>query len=309
MSTHSDKSQPSTPKSEIKTSDGIVEVYADNFVKEIKHLSSLLEKYNYVGMDTEFPGTVYNLANFTNDFYYKTIKINVDSLKLIQLGVTLTNAKGEKPQDIHTWQFNLKFNYKKDSYSSSSFSLLCNCGVDFDKLEKEGIPYDLFAEYFTTSGLVLNDDLTWIAYHGSYDFAYLLRILTNYPLPETETEFTEQLALYFPNHYDVKVLAKGNEFLQGGLNRLAHYLDVFRKGSMHQAGSDSIITVEVFLKMVEHNYLEKDQLKEGKNVIFGIGLGADDNETITYTKIGNMMGYELMNSNGYFSYPLVMQTN
>ena len=37
---------------------GIIEVYSDNFKQEIKNMSSLLEEYNYIGMDTEFPGTV-----------------------------------------------------------------------------------------------------------------------------------------------------------------------------------------------------------------------------------------------------------
>ena len=50
-------------------------------------------------MDTEFPGTVYYLNNISNDFYYKTLKVNVDSTKLIQLGLTLTNKNGEFPKN------------------------------------------------------------------------------------------------------------------------------------------------------------------------------------------------------------------
>lgn len=290
--------------------DGIVEVFADNFITEIKRLSSFLDTYNFVGMDTEFPGTVYSIKTFTSDFYYQTVKINADHLKLIQVGITLSNSKGEKPQGIHTWQFNLKFDYEKDSSSSSSISLLWSCGIDFDKFKKDGIPYDLFGEYLISSGLVLNDNLTWICYHGSYDFAYLLRVLTNMPLPESEDAFTEELRLYFPNHYDIKIVSKGNEELQGGLNRLSQYLDVYRKGMAHQAGSDSILTIDVYVKIVNENYVEEDMLSESRNVIFGIGLGSDDNETMNYTKIGNMMCYEFMNNSGnYFPYPIVMQTN
>ena len=33
----------------------IKEVYADNFILEIKNISKLLSQYPYVGMDTEFP--------------------------------------------------------------------------------------------------------------------------------------------------------------------------------------------------------------------------------------------------------------
>ena len=44
--------------------------------------------------------------------------------KLIQLGITPTNAKGEKPSNTATWQFNLKFDYENDEHSTESISLL-----------------------------------------------------------------------------------------------------------------------------------------------------------------------------------------
>ena len=63
-----------------------------------------------IGIDTEFLGTVYNLNNISNDFYYKTMKVNLDSTKLIQLGLALTNKNGEflKKYPYHTWQFNFQ---------------------------------------------------------------------------------------------------------------------------------------------------------------------------------------------------------
>ncbi len=97
--------------------------------------------------------------------------------------------------------------------------------------------------------------------------------------------------MFFPNHYDIRILTKGNDYLQGGLNRLAAYLDVLRKGTTHQAGSDSILTIDVFFKLIENEYIDTDYLTEDKNIIYGIDLGSDDNETINYTKIGNFTGY------------------
>ncbi len=41
---------------------------------------------------------------------YKNIKMNVDNLKMIQIGITLSNEAGEFPEGISTWQFNFKFN-------------------------------------------------------------------------------------------------------------------------------------------------------------------------------------------------------
>lgn len=43
------------------------------------------------------------------DINYKNIKLNVDNLKVIQVGITLANEYGDFPEDISTWQFNFKF--------------------------------------------------------------------------------------------------------------------------------------------------------------------------------------------------------
>ena len=51
------------------------------------------------------------------------------------------------------------------------------------------------------------------------------------------------LGAFFPNHYDIKILVKEKYNLQGSLNKLAWYLGVIREGKMHQAGSDSLVTI------------------------------------------------------------------
>ncbi len=43
---------------------------------------------------------------------YRNIKQNVDNLKMIQIGITLSNENGEMPEETSTWQFNLKFDLK-----------------------------------------------------------------------------------------------------------------------------------------------------------------------------------------------------
>lgn len=41
------------------------------------------------------------------DFEYQMVKVNVDNLKVIQIGITLSDAFGNLPKGISTWQFNL----------------------------------------------------------------------------------------------------------------------------------------------------------------------------------------------------------
>ena len=267
-----------------KFEEKIIDVYQDNFIKEIKRIGKYLKQYPYIGMDTEFPGIVYPCTSTNSDFYYQYIKTNVDKLKLIQLGITLTNAKGEKPPNTTTWQFNLKFDYENDAHSTDSISLLYNCGINFNKLKKEGISHRLFAEYLTISGMVLNENIVWISFNGFSDFAYLLRLLTGDILPDNTNEFLELLKIYFPNAYDIKYLIKENDLYKGGLVKISKELNIERKGEVHQAGSDSLVTSEVFFKLIENNSISKNDINFGKNIMYGIGDGADDSETFTYTK-------------------------
>ena len=302
------------PKGSDNISDktGIIEVYNDNFIKELKILSGLVENYNYIGMDTEFPGTVYSIKNMCDDFYYKSLKTNVDNLKLIQLGITIMNEKGEYPKEYpyHTWQFNLEFDKNIEKFHPSSINLLKQSGIDFEKLKNKGINHNLFAQYLVISNLVLNPDIKWVSFQGSYDFGYLLKLLLGTELPI--------------NYYDIRMLVKGYQNMQGGLNRLAEQLNVQRLGMIHQAGSDSMLTLDVYFKLIQGGYIDKNKLKDLKNVLHGIGAGRDNDETINYTQIANS-NYQNNNNNNmmnvnmtpintnywnvnmnYFNYPIMI---
>ena len=267
----------------------IKEVYEENFIEEIKKISALLEEdFTFIGMDTEFPGTVFSPKAYSKkNFYYETLRLNINSLKLIQLGITLRNKKGEYPTKYpyYTWQFNFKFDIQKDNFSSKSIKLLKNAGINFEKLKKNGIDYKMFASYLITSGLVLNSDIHWICFQGSYDFGYLLKLLINKSLPENENEFIELLNLYFPHYYDIRMLSKDKCCLQGSLNKLAQRLIIDRgEGDAHQAGSDSYITIRIFYKLIKCGIINKDLLKKNKNILYGIGLGEDNDMFIKYMK-------------------------
>lgn len=71
------------------------------------------DKRLFLFQDTEFPGVVVRpIGEFRSsiDYQYQLLRCNVDLLKIIQLGLTFTNEKGEYPSGINTWQFNFKFN-------------------------------------------------------------------------------------------------------------------------------------------------------------------------------------------------------
>jgi CCR4-NOT transcription complex subunit 7/8 len=141
-------------------------------------------------------------------------------------------------------------------------------GIDFKLFFERGIEIDYFGEFFTTSGLVLNDKVKWITFHGSYDFAYLLRVLSNQYIPDDEAPFNDLLSLYFPCFYDVRHMIRNATWLKGSLSRISNDLDIRRIGNTHQAGSDSLVTSKVFFKLVQH-FNEHIDLMTDKNKLFG----------------------------------------
>ena len=225
-------------------------------------------------MDTEFPGVVARpIGEFksSSDYQYQLLRCNVDLLKIIQLGVTFMDDKGNLPEGITTWQFNFKFNLTEDMYAEDSVDLLLNSGIQFEKHEQEGIDPMHFAEMMLVSGLVLMDNVKWLSFHSGYDFGYLINLLTSQNLPKSEGEFFELLKTYFPNVYDVKYLMKSCKNLKGGLQEVANELEVRRIGPQHQAGSDALLTGQTFFRMKEMFF--EDDIDDSKYCghLFGLG--------------------------------------
>ena len=236
-------------------------------------ISNVLEKYSHVAMDTEFPGVVARpVGGFRNssDYQYQTLRCNVDLLKIIQLGLAFADEDGNLAPDCPCWQFNFKFSLQEDMYAQDSIDLLTQSGIDFEQFERDGIDVLHFGELLIGSGLVLNDNVTWISFHSSFDFGYLIKVLTCSNLPDSESEFFELMQLYFPRLWDMKYLLTDRFY--GGLSKLAEAYDVKRYGKMHQAGSDSLLTLEVFFRVrasTFQGHVQKDMM----NILYGLGTG------------------------------------
>ena len=197
-------------------------------------------------------------------------------LKLIQLGLTFTDAQGRLPRvggELAVWQVNFReFRLGDDMYAQDSIDLLKTSGIDFGRMEDRGCDVHRFGELLMTSGVVLSDEVHWVTFHSGYDFGYLLKLLTCAPLPPTEAGFFELLNLYFPALYDIKYLMKFCGSLHGGLNKLAETLEVERIGPQHQAGSDSLLTAATFLKLAA-TFFNNDKGRGGERMGGGKGGG------------------------------------
>ena len=251
-------------------------------------------------MDTEFPGIVYNyvIDMKTHDSGYRILKMNVDNLKLIQVGLSLSNKNGEKPPNCDTWQFNLNFDVTKEKSHPDSISLLKDAGIDFDKLIEQGMDPLIFSDLLMTSGLVINPDVYWITFHGAYDFSYLLKVLINDSLPPTSEQFMNYLKHIFPNIYDIKTMINEiDQWKNYSLSKLGFDLNIKRYGHSHQAGSDSLLTLELFFKIKETSFKAGIPSKH-TNKIFGLtneGTFAHAN----YNNNQDVMMQNYINFNGY----------
>ena len=134
-------------------------------------------------MDTEFPGVVARpVGQFRNSgaYHYQTLRLNVDMLKLIQLGLTFTDAEGNLPRvngELCVWQFNFReFRLGDDVHAADSIVLLKASGIDFARNETRGCDARRFGELLTSSGVVCNEGVRWVTFHSGYDFGYLLKV-------------------------------------------------------------------------------------------------------------------------------------
>ena len=102
---------------------GIKDVWGYNLEEEMRRLNRLVKKYPFVAIDTEFPGVVARpcgVFNTNSDYEYALFKVNVDLMKIIQLGLSFFDENGLQPEPIHTWQFNFRFHLSEEMYAQVS---------------------------------------------------------------------------------------------------------------------------------------------------------------------------------------------
>uniref|UniRef100_H0XG33 poly(A)-specific ribonuclease n=1 Tax=Otolemur garnettii TaxID=30611 RepID=H0XG33_OTOGA len=264
------------PAALVENSQVICEVWASNLEEEMRKIREIVLSYSYIAMDTEFPGVVVRpIGEFRSsiDYQYQLLRCNVDLLKIIQLGLTFTNEKGEYPSGINTWQFNFKFNLTRLG-SGDHCNLNCNSVLQFGRGQKVGINQTLsLSKNIKITGMSICSHFHHYTLFLGYDFGYMVKLLTDSRLPEEEHEFFHILNLFFPSIYDVKYLMKSCKNLKGGLQEVADQLDLQRIGRQHQAGSDSLLTGMAFFRMKELFF--EDSIDDAKYCgrLYGLGTG------------------------------------
>lgn len=250
----------------------IKNVWKHNLEEEMANIRQMIARYNYVAMDTEFPGVIAKpLGTFKSQssFAYQQLRCNVDILNIIQLGISISDEHGQRPDGVHTWQFNFAFNLDTDMFSQESIDLLVAAQIDFKKHMDNGIDVREFGCLLITSGLVMSANVVWISFHSAYDFAYLIKILTGNLMQEKEESFYQFMRVLFPVFYDFKYLIRSSDYVRKGLQEISSDLGVSREGTAHQAGSDALLTSLVFFKALEV-FLKREDIVAMAGRLYGI---------------------------------------
>ncbi|EPR79195.1 ccr4-associated factor [Spraguea lophii 42_110] len=248
----------------------IINVWEDNLSSEILRLSQFVKKYNVISMDTEFPGVVAKpLCDFSSSsaYTYQQIRCNVQLLKLIQIGISLSDEYGNRPIPA-TFQFNFNFDIETDMYSKESIDLLIQAKINFKKHKINGIKINDFIELLITTGILMNEKIKWVSFHSSSDFGYIIRAIIGNMLPVQENIFFYYLHKLFPTFYDIKYLIWDTPHTKKGLQEIADDFKIRRYGTEHQAGSDALLTLNLFFHIKRH--ILKDEPQDKKCRLFGI---------------------------------------
>ncbi|XP_062187965.1 probable CCR4-associated factor 1 homolog 9 [Phragmites australis] len=193
----------------------VQQVWAHNFDREIKLIESLLPRFRYVAVDTEFPGTVHEPAlpsyMLSAERRFSLLKANVDELELIQLGLMMFDMGCRLPDLCGATRYVREFNFRefdvrRPRHAPESIAMLRNKGVDFDLTHEDGIDAAVFGprlRKWLRAGV--------ITFSGGYDLAYMVKMMfgAGYKLLATAVEFERVAKVLLQRKlFDVKEMAR-----------------------------------------------------------------------------------------------------
>lgn len=215
------------------------EVWTGNLQHEFSLFSQCLRSAAVVAIDTEFPGVIQeNAWKESEETHYRAMKESVEFLPLIQIGLAVASSDG---QCLGVWNFNLNYNLATDFHTDAAVNFLRACGVDFDRHASEGIDAISLGAMLKSSGL---SSCAWVTFAGMTDLLYLMQLVhPEHELPQTLGGFQSLLEETCATRQELR-----DRMPFGSLSTLARSHGVIRHGQAHTAGSDALVTLELFFR-------------------------------------------------------------
>ncbi|CAN0873537.1 Putative CCR4-associated factor 1 homolog 8, partial [Linum grandiflorum] len=183
-----------------------------NFHQEFYVTKASLRYYPIVYVDSKFPGFIHDTPSYeSEEARFDKLKFNVGATSLIQLGLTLCNSNGTISS---AWQFNFKIDLVRDLYYQKSIGFLTTHGIDFQKLKTRGVDRVKFGSMFAALIGRRQTPITWVTFHGVYDYTHIVKAVTFCPVVESSQVFLDVLRRVFDSVVDVKFMA--NFFKESG---------------------------------------------------------------------------------------------
>lgn len=215
------------------------EVWTGNLQHEVGLFRRAMRSAAVVAIDTEFPGVIQeNAWKEPEETHYRAMKERVELLPVIQIGLALASSDG---QCLGVWNFNLAYNLATDLHTDAAVNFLRACGVDFDRHASEGIDASSLGVMLKSSGL---SSCAWVTFCGMTDLLYLMQLVQpEHQLPQTLRGFQCLLKETCVTHQELR-----DRLPWGSLSSLARSHGVIRYGQAHTAGSDALVTLELFFR-------------------------------------------------------------
>jgi CCR4-NOT transcription complex subunit 7/8 len=236
--------------------DGVIRsVWAENFNAESQVLHQVAPHAQNVALNVQYPGCVVVHSNgrhhrdLTTDEKYEVIRANVALLKPLQVGIAILTVDGQR----FAWEFNLRgFDVESDDEARDpkSIAYLTDCGVDFNRLPRDGIDGCKLRCLLQDSGL-LKARPSWATFTGAYHVAYFVTIMSGKKLPDSVDAFMEMVREFVGPLYDVKRLAREHDgSCVGALSNVVKKLAVMPPGEeipkSKPAGTGSMLALLAF---------------------------------------------------------------
>nr|AAP53808.1 CAF1 family ribonuclease containing protein [Oryza sativa Japonica Group] len=162
-------------------------VWQENCMEQFKLVLEALHQPHrnlYIAVDMEFTAdAATNMSHrpVTSTSCYQHVRRYVNGGDIVQMGLTFAfvgDVEGEQaPSPPIALEINFDFNVNSPKYHGESIHFLSSQGHDLTQHSKRGVTPEFVYEGLLRHLPFGDGSVTWVAYHGDYDLAFLLRLL------------------------------------------------------------------------------------------------------------------------------------